>query len=468
MLQRALNNLQRLGKALMVPIAVLPAAAIFLRMGSGDLLNIKFIEAAGSAVFGNLPVLFAIGVAFGLSTDKHGSAALSGAVSYFIITETALSISPDNVLGHLAGIIGGIIGGYCYNHFRKVKLPDWLGFFGGRRFVPIVAGGMSIVAGGGLGYVYPIIQRGINGLSNVIQNAPQGVGEFIQGVLNRALLPFGLHHILNTYVNNFLGEWNGVTGDLNRFFAQNPAAGLMDPTAGRFGVGGFIIDMFALPAVAFAMYTCVKPENRKAVCGAYISVALTAAITGITEPIEFMFMFLAPGLYVFHAFMFGAVGGIGSILGVRHRETFSSGLIDYVLNFNLSTKAWIIIPLGIAAAVIYFCVFRWAIKKYNLPIPGRDDSESAIGLNEAVKLRGWGGVAREFVDKLGGSENILFLEPCITRLRMQVRNPSLINDEELKAAGAGGVMRMGKDAIQVIIGPQAETLADEMNKYMKR
>ncbi len=465
MFQKMLNNLQRLGKALMVPIAVLPAAAIFLRLGSGDLLNIKFVEAAGSAVFGNLPVLFAIGVAFGLASDKHGSAALAGAVSYFIITETALAINENNALGHLAGIIAGCIGGYCYNHFRKVKLPDWLGFFGGRRFVPIVAGGMSIVTGGVLGYIFPVIQKGLSGLSNVIQNAPQGVGEFIQGVLNRALLPFGLHHILNTYVNNFLGEWNGITGDLNRFFAQNPAAGLMDPTAGRFGVGGFIIDMFALPAVALAMYTTVKKENRKAVCGAYISVALTAALTGITEPIEFMFMFIAPGLYVFHAIMFGACGGIASILGARHRETFSSGLIDYVLNYNLSTKAWIIIPLGIITAVIYFLVFRWAINKFNLPVPGRDDAEG-IGLAEAIKQKGWGGVAREFVEKLGGKDNIIFMEPCITRLRMQVKNPALINDDELKAAGASGVMHMGKDAIQVVIGPQAENLADEMNQYM--
>lgn len=465
MFQKLLNNLQRLGKALMVPIAVLPAAAIFLRLGSGDLLGIKFVEAAGSAVFTNLPMLFAVGVAFGLAADKHGAAALAGAVSYYIITETALAINEGNSLGHLAGIVAGCIGGYCYNHFRNVKLPDWLGFFGGRRFVPIVAGGISIVTGGILGYLFPIIEKGLNGLSNVIQNAPVGVGEFIQGVLNRALLPFGLHHILNTYVNNFLGEWNGITGDLNRFFAQNPAAGLMDPTAGRFGVGGFMVDMFCLPAVAFAMYTCVKKQNRRAVFGAYLSVALTAAITGITEPIEFMFMFIAPGLYVFHAFMFGACGAVGSMMGIRHRETFSSGLIDYLMNFNLSTRAWLIIPLGIAAAVIYFLVFRWAIRRFNIPVPGRDDAEG-IGLAEAIRQKGWDGVAKEFVERLGGKENIIFMEPCITRLRMQVKNPALVKDEELKAAGASGVMRMGKDAIQVVVGPQAEALADEMNRLI--
>ena len=460
-----LNNLQRLGKALMVPIAVLPAAAIFLRLGSPDLLNIKFIEAAGSAVFANLPMLFAIGVAFGLSTDKHGSAALAGAVSFYVITETALSINEANSLGHFAGVVAGCIGGYCYNHFRNVKLPEWLGFFGGRRFVPIVSGGISIITGGILGYLYPSIEKGLSGLSSLIQNAPAGVGEFIQGSLNRLLLPFGLHHILNTYVNNFLGEWNGITGDLNRFFAQNPAAGLMDPTAGRFGAGGFMIDMFCLPAVALAMYLCVKKSNRKAVVGAYVSVALTAALTGITEPIEFMFMFIAPGLYIFHAFMFGACGAVGSLLGIRHRETFSSGLIDYLMNYNLSTKAWLIIPLGLIAAVIYFFVFTWAIRRYNLPIPGRDDSEG-IGLGEAVRLKGWDGVAEDFVKKLGGKDNIVFMEPCITRLRMQVKNPNLINDEQIKAAGASGVMHMGKDAIQVVVGPQAEVLADAMNQYM--
>ncbi len=465
MFHKLLNDLQRLGKALMVPIAVLPAAAIFLRLGSGDLLNIKFVEAAGSAVFGNLPALFAIGIAFGLAADKHGAAALSGAVSYFIITETALAINEGNSLGHLAGIIAGCIGGYCYNHFRKVKLPDWLGFFGGRRFVPIVAGGMSIITGFVLGQIYPVIENALSNFSSFIENAPAGVGEFMFGLLNRALLPFGLHHILNTYVNNFLGEWNGITGEVNRFFAQNPALGLVDPSAGRFGCGGFAIDMFALPAVALAMYTCVKKENRHSVSGAYFSVALTAMVTGITEPIEFMFMFIAPGLYVFHAVMFGVSCGAASILGIRHKDTFSSGLIDYVMNYNLSTKAWLLIPLGLVIGVIYFLVFRWAIKKFDLPVPGRDDSEG-IGIADAIRQKGLDRVAKEFLEKLGGRDNIIFMEPCITRLRMQIKNPTLVDDDGLKAAGASGVMRMGKDAIQVVVGPQAETLADEINKYI--
>jgi len=298
--------LQRIGKALMLPIAVLPAAGLLLRLGQPDLLNIPFIAAAGNAVFANLALIFAIGVAIGFSKDSNGAAGLAGAIGYFVLTEGTKAIDDTINMSVLGGILAGVIAGLLYNRFHDLKLPDWLGFFSGRRFVPIVTAATMVLLAGLFGYVWPPIQAGINGLGEWIIGAGAfGVGVF--GFLNRLLIPIGLHHVLNTFLWFVFGEYNGATGDISRFFAG-------DPSAGIFQAGFFPIMMFGLPAATLAMIVTAKKEKRAQVTGMLLSLALTSFLTGITEPIEFSFMFLSPVLYVVHALLTGSSMAIAYML----------------------------------------------------------------------------------------------------------------------------------------------------------
>lgn len=308
-----LASVQKLGKALMLPVAVLPAAALLLRLGAPDVFNIPFIMQAGAAVFDNLPLIFAIGIAIGFA-EGDGVAALAAAVGYFVLTKGATTINKDINMGVLGGILMGIIAGYLYNKYHDIKLPDFLGFFGGKRFVPIVTAFAAIVLALVMGYVWPPIQNGIYALGEWIIGAG-ALGVFVYGVLNRLLIPFGLHHVINSLVWFVFGTFKTaagevVTGDLNRFFAG-------DPTAGIFMAGFYPIMMFGLPAAALAMWAAARPNQRKVVSGVLISAALTALLTGITEPIEFAFMFLAPVLYVIHALLTGLSLAITYILGIK-------------------------------------------------------------------------------------------------------------------------------------------------------
>ncbi|XXT20262.1 N-acetylglucosamine-specific PTS transporter subunit IIBC [Sorangium sp. So ce429] len=458
---RGFNELQRVGKALMLPIAVLPVAGLLLRLGQPDVFDIAFIAQAGGAIFDNLALIFAVGIAVGLARDMNGVAGLSGMIAYLVITNGVKSIDEKIKMGVLAGILAGILAGAMYNRFRDTKLPAFLGFFGGSRFVPIVTGGASLALALVLGFVWPPIQAGIDALGGwIVASGP--IGAFSFGLLNRLLIPTGLHHILNNIawfvVGSFQGAKGAVTGDLNRYFAG-------DPSAGVFMAGFYPVMMFGLPAACLAIYRTARPENRKAIGGVMFSAALTAFLTGITEPIEFAFMFLAPALYAVHAVLTGVSLALLDVLGVKHGFSFSAGFIDYALNYGLSTKGWLIVPIGLAYAVVYYGLFVLCIERLNLATPGREPASAAAeGAPRAEPAADAGGLAGQLLRALGGHENIREIDACITRLRLVMVDRDRVKDAELKALGAQGVVRPGTDSLQVVLGPMAESIAKEMKE----
>ncbi len=455
----------------MLPIAVLPVAGLLLRLGQPDLLNIKWIAQAGDAIFTNLPLIFAIGVAVGFAKENHGAAGLAGGIGYLVLTAVLKSINDKLDMGVLAGILVGIVAGYLYNRFKDIKLPEYLAFFGGKRFVPIITGLVCLVLGLVCGFIWPTVQTGIDWVGHALTGAGL-LGLFIYGVLNRILLVTGLHHILNSLVWFVFGSYTGadgkvVTGDLHRFFAG-------DPTAGSFMTGFFPIMMFGLPAACLAMYRAARPENRKLVGGMLLSMALTAFLTGVTEPVEFTFMFLAPILYVIHAILTGISMALMSFLHVRLGFTFSAGLFDYVISYRLGTNGWVLLPVGLVYFLIYYSLFSFAIRKFNLATPGRAETSlepsaeevpvgGAAGAEEApAALAG----AVGFVRALGGNRNLTLVDACTTRLRLEVVDDSLVNEAALRALGARGIVRPSRNALQVVIGPQAEIVAGEIRDAM--
>lgn len=453
------SGLQSIGKALMLPVAVLPAAALLLRFGAPDVLNIPFMEKAGAAVFGNLALLFAIGISVGLAKDNNGASGLAGAIGYLVLTEGLKAINPELNMSVLAGIISGLGAGLLYNRFYNIKLPEFLGFFGGRRFVPIITAAVFIVLAGVFGVIWAPIQSFIHGLGEWIIGAG-AIGTFVFGVLNRLLIPFGLHHILNSFIWFVFGNYTDAagkvaTGDLNRFFAG-------DPHAGMFMAGFYLIFMFAMPAVALAMYHSAKPENRNKIGGALLSVAFTAFLTGITEPIEFMFMFLAPALYGLHALLTGVAMATAYSMGILHGFGFSAGLVDFLLNWGLATKPFMIIPVGLCFGAIYYIVFRWAIIRFDLPTPGREANETEENKIDSNNISDF---TINIIKNLGGKENIKTVNSCITRLRLTVKDNTIVNETALKSLGAAGVIKNG-DSVQVVIGTRAELIANEMNNII--
>jgi len=469
-----LEALQSLGRALMLPIAVLPAAGLLLRLGQPDLLNIPILAAAGDALFSNLGLLFAAGVAVGLARDNHGAAGLAGIVCYLIATQAAQTLmqvpaealrgmSGDAVdlagaafrtkaiakLGVPIGIISGLVGGSFYNRFSTVKLPDYLAFFGGRRFVPIVAGLAGLALAAVVGSSYAAISGGMDALSRAIVGSGD-VGLFVYGLANRILIVTGLHHILNNIAWFIVGDFHGATGDLKRFFAG-------DPTAGRFMAGFFPVMMFGLPAACLAMYHAAARERRRAVGGMLLSMALTSFLTGVTEPIEFTFMFLAPVLFALHAVLTGAAFVVMRLLDVKLGFGFSAGLFDYVLNFGKATRPLLLIPVGLAYFGIYYGVFRWAIARFDLKTPGREAEAARPAAAVAAGQRG-----AAFAAALGGSANLLSVDACTTRLRLVLADPQAVNESELKALGARGLVRPSQATLQVVLGPIADQVAREI------
>ncbi|MCA8065026.1 N-acetylglucosamine-specific PTS transporter subunit IIBC [Burkholderia sp. AU38729] len=464
-------KIQGLGRALMLPIAVLPVAGILLRLGQPDVFNIKMIADAGGAIFDNLPLLFAIGVAVGFAKDNNGVAALAGAIGYLIETAIMKDIDPKLNMGVLSGIIAGVVAGLLYNRYKDIKLPDYLAFFGGKRFVPIITGLVCVVLGIAFGYVWQPVQHLIDAAGQWLTTAG-AIGAFVFGFLNRLLLVTGLHHIINSLAwfvfGNFTPPAGGeiVHGDLHRFFAG-------DPTAGTFMAGFFPIMMFGLPAACLAMLHEAPKERRAMVGGLLFSMALTSFLTGVTEPIEFSFMFLAPVLYVIHAVLTGLSLAICQILGVKLGFTFSAGAIDYVLNYGLSTKGWIAIPLGIAYGAAYYGLFRFFIRKFNMATPGREPAsadaaaESYASGGFVAPAAGAAAVAaapraQRYIAALGGAGNLSVVDACTTRLRLTVVDPEKVSEPELKSIGARGVLKRGGNSVQVIIGPEADIIADEM------
>ncbi|MCH8615878.1 N-acetylglucosamine-specific PTS transporter subunit IIBC [Sphingomonas sp. SM33] len=464
------EKLQPLGRALMLPIAVLPIAALLLRLGQADMLDVPFIAAAGNAIFSNLGLLFAAGVAVGLARENHGAAALAGVVAYVVATEGAkalLQLPPDiagnsdleqaawrakeiSKLSVPAGILSGIVAGLLYNRFANIKLPDYLAFFAGRRFVPIVAGFAGIIGAVLFGYGFPWFESGVDTLSHWVVSAGP-IGLFLYGVLNRLLLITGLHHILNNIAWFLLGDYNGATGDLKRFFAG-------DPAAGGFMSGFFPVMMFGLPAACLAMYRNAFPERRKAVGGILLSVALTSLLTGVTEPIEFLFIFLAPLLFVIHAVLTGLSMVIMDALGVKLGFGFSAGLFDYLLNYGLATRPLLLLPVGVAYGLVYYAAFSWCIRRFNLATPGREPS-SAIASAAPIED---GSRGQQFVTALGGASNLKSIDACTTRLRLSLKNTLAIDEPALRVLGARGIVRPGGQALQVVLGPIADQVASEM------
>ena len=456
------EKLQSIGKALMLPIAVLPAAALLLRLGAPDVLNIPFVTKAGGAIFDNLALICSIGIGVGLAKDNNGAAGLAGAIGYLVLTSGLKAINPDLNMSVLAGILSGLEAGILYNRYHDIKLPEFLGFFGGRRFVPIVTAVVSLVLALVFGVIWGPCQAFIHAVGEWIIGAGV-VGTFVYGVLNRLLIPFGLHHILNSFIWFVFGEYttpDGVvaTGDLNRFFAG-------DPHAGMFMAGFYIMMMFGMPAVALAMYHAAKKENRPKIAGALASVAFTAFLTGITEPIEFMFMFIAPVLYGIHAVLTGLALSVAYALGILHGFGFSAGFIDYVLNFGLATKPLLIIPVGLAFGVVYYVIFSWAIRHYDLPTIGRYDDEGLDEeTDEATKADDY---TEAMVANLGGLDNLEDVGYCVTRLRLTVKDPEKVDEEAIKRMGVRGIFTKGR-AVQVVIGTHAELVANDINKLRKK
>ncbi|KRE14128.1 N-acetylglucosamine-specific PTS transporter subunit IIBC [Bacillus sp. Je.9.29.b] len=448
---------QKLGKSFMLPIAVLPAAGIILAIGREDVFNIPFIHAAGNAIFANLALIFAMGVAIGISKDGNGAAALSGAISYFILSAGTTSINSTNNMGVLGGILCGLLAGYVYNKFKDTKLPEYLGFFSGRRLVPIMTALFTILLAAVFGYVWPPIQSVINDLGEwILSLGATGAGLF--GFFNRLLIPLGLHHVLNNLFWFQFGEFSGATGDLARFFKG-------DPSAGVFMTGFFPVMMFGLPAACLAMVVTAKPEKRKATAGLMIGMALTSFITGITEPIEFSFMFLSPLLYGVHAILTGLSLFIVNTLGIHSGFAFSAGAIDYVLSFGIAQKPILLLVVGIIYGVVYFVVFYFLIKLLKLKTPGREDDDiEDIAADDAVTAGG----ASVLVEGLGGKDNITTIDHCATRLRLTVEDTNLLNEATLKKAGAKGVLTSGKTSVQIIIGTNVEFVADDLRKEVDR
>lgn len=453
-----LSFLQRIGKALMLPIAVLPAAGLLLRFGQPDLLDIPFIASAGNAVFANLALIFAIGVAMGFAKDNNGAAALSGAIGYLVLTEGTKALNDEINMGVLGGIIAGIIAGLLYNRYHEKKLPEWLGFFSGRRFVPIVTSVTMVLLAAIAGFVWPPIQDGINGVGNWIIDLG-AIGSGVFGLLNRLLIPLGLHHVLNSLFWFQFGEFGDKAGDIARFFAG-------DPTAGAYMTGFFPVMMFGLPAAAFAIIAAAKPERRKSVSGMFVGLALTSFLTGITEPIEFSFMFVAPLLYGVHAVLTGVSMWLTSLLGIRDGFTFSAGAIDYLLNFNIAEKPLLLLLVGLLYAAVYFGLFYILIKTFNIKTPGREDEEE-LGENASEDSDSNDRhtiMASRFIDDIGGIENITSIENCATRLRLTIINMVKVNEVALKNHGAKGVIKLNKTNLQIIVGTEVEFVADAMKK----
>ncbi|HKT94420.1 MAG TPA: N-acetylglucosamine-specific PTS transporter subunit IIBC [Paraburkholderia sp.] len=469
-------KIQSLGRALMLPIAVLPVAGILLRFGQADMLNIKIIADAGGAIFDNLPLLFAIGIAVGFAKDNNGVAGLAGALGYLVQTAVMKDINDKLNMGVLSGVVAGVVAGMLYNRFKDIKLPEFLAFFGGKRFVPIVTGVTCLVLGIVFGYVWGPVQGVIDTAGHWLTTAG-AIGTFVYGLLNRLLLVTGLHHILNSLVWFVFGSFTpaaggaAVTGDLHRFFAG-------DPTAGSFMAGFFPVMMFGLPAACLAMLHEAPKDKRAMVGGLLFSMALTSFLTGVTEPIEFTFMFLAPVLYAIHAVLTGLSLAICSLLGIKLGFTFSAGFIDYVLNYGLSTHGWYAIPLGVVYAAVYYGLFRFFIRRFNLPTPGREGSagDTAIASTMSGVAVAAGGAASaaslsraaRYIDALGGAANLKVVDACTTRLRLSVADPAHVSEPALKAIGARGVLKRGGESVQVIIGPEADIIADEIRGEIAR
>ena len=494
-----MKKLQKLGKALMLPVAALPICGILMGLGyaiapgvmgvpgaatSGALYNIGFLLVkAGGALIDNMAWLFVIGVAVGLSDDREGTSALAGLVSWLMMTNLlstgvvttlmpAIADDPvktlafDKIQNVFIAIIAGIIGASCYNRFKNAKLPDWLAFFSGKRCVAIVTGLVSIAVSVVLLFVWPVIFSALVAVGEGIIGM-EGIGAGIYAFLNRLLIPTGLHHALN---NVFWFDTIGL-GDLSHYWAGDiTGQNGVTWSLGMYMSGFFPCMMFGIAGAALAMIKAAK--NKKAAIGLVLSAAICAFICGVTEPFEFGFMFLCFPLYVVYAALYGIFAIITYYVGFRAGFCFSAGATDLVFSSFLpaANNTLMIIPLGIAAFVVFYLVFYFAITKFNLKTPGREDEEAdfaEVDKNAKLANNDFTAIAAAVLEGLGGKENVESLDNCITRLRLEVKDGTLVDEKKIKAAGVAGVMRPSQTAVQVIIGTKVQFVVDEMAKMLK-
>ena len=482
--------LQKLGKSLMLPVACLPICGILMGLGywmcpatmqggeiNGIIQQIGFyLVKAGGALIDNMAILFAIGIGVGMADDNDGTAALSALASWLMITnllstanvsvirtlsETS-TLAFDKIANPFIGIIAGLIGAMCYNRFKNTQLPDWLSFFSGKRCVAIVSGVVSIIASVVLLFVWPVIFGALVALGEAIVSL-DAVGAGIYAFFNRLLIPFGLHHALN---NVFWFDTIGL-GDLTHFWAGETSADVTW-SLGMYMSGFFPCMMFGIPGAALAMVHTAKPAKKKVAIGLVASAAIAAFVCGVTEPFEFGFMFLAPVLYVIYALLYGIFVTITTLVGFRAGFMFSAGATDLLFSASLpaAQKTWMIIPLGIAAFIVFYVVFRFAIVKFNLKTPGREDDDVD---ETTVKLanNNFTEVAKIILEGVGGKENVASIDNCITRLRLEIKDYTKVDEKKIKSAGVAGVIRPGKTSVQVIIGTKVQFVADEFKKLCK-
>ena len=489
-----MKYLQKLGKSLMLPVACLPICGILMGLGyalcpatmiagreMNGFMNMLgfFLVKAGGALIENMALLFVIGVGVGMADDHDGTAGLAALASWLMITNllsvgTVTTLMPsvaDNANKTLAfsaianpfiGILSGIIGATCYNKFKSTKLPEWLSFFSGKRCVAIVSGVVAIIVSAILLIVWPIVYGALLALGNgIVSLGPVGAG--IYAFLNRLLIPTGLHHALN---NVFWFDTVGL-GDLSHFWAGETSADVTW-SLGMYMSGFFPCMMFGIPGAALAMIHTAKSGKQKVAIGLVASAAVCAFVCGVTEPFEFGFMFLAPVLYLIYALLYGIFTVIVALVGFRAGFSFSAGATDLVFSASLpaAQNTWMILPLGIAAFAVFYIVFRVAIVKFDLKTPGREDDDVETEKKAVLANSNFTEVASIILEGLGGKENITSLDNCITRLRMEIKDYTLVDEKKIKSAGVAGVMRPGKNSVQVIVGTKVQFVADEMKKMI--
>lgn len=479
-----MRYLQRLGKSLMLPVACLPVAAILQGIGywidptgwGANSVIAAFLLKGGGCLIDQMPILFAIGVAVGMSDDNDGTAGLAGLVSW-IMTTTLLSTDVVAMLTNTAvekvdpafgkvqtqfiGILCGLIAATCYNKFKNTKLPDAFSFFSGKRCVAIVTAGASLVSSLVLFFVWPIIYNVLVAVGKFIMDlGPIGAG--LYGFFNRLLIPFGLHHALNSVF------WFDVAGinDIAKFWG-NAEGGVMG-TTGMYMAGFFPVMMFGLPAAALAMYHTAKDTKKKAAAGLLMSVAVASFFNGVTEPLEFSFMFLAPALYGVHAVLTGISMAVVAALPVRAGFNFSAGLVEWILSFKapFAQNPLLLIPIGLVVGAVYYVVFRFVIVKFNMKTPGRED-DNIDETKVELANNDFTGIAKIVLEGVGGPANVTSIDNCITRLRLEIKDYTLIDEHKIKSAGVAGVIRPSKTAVQVIIGTKVQFVADEFKKLCK-
>lgn len=478
-----MKYLQKLGKSLMLPVAVLPVCSILMGIGywidptgwGANSAIAAFLIKAGGSIIDNMGILFAIGVGVGMSEDNDGTGGLAALVSWLMIT-TLLSpavvgmlkgipveeVAPafGKIATQFTGILAGLIGSTCYNKFKGTKLPSALAFFSGKRSVAIVTAGMSIVAALILFFAWPAIFGALVSFGEMIMGAG-AIGAGIYGFFNRLLIPFGLHHALNSVF------WFNIAGidDIGKFWGQ--IEGGVKGVTGMYQAGFFPVMMFGLPAGALAMYHTAKENKKKVAAGLLGAAALSAFFTGVTEPLEFAFMFLAPGLYVVHALLTGITVAVVAALPVRAGFNFSAGFVDWFLSFKapMALNPIYLLGIGLIVAVIYYVVFRIVIVKFNLKTPGREDDDDETKV--VLANDNFTEVARIVLEGIGGKENVTSIDNCITRLRLEIKDYTKVDEKKIKSAGVAGVIRPGKTSVQVIIGTQVQHVADEFKKLCK-